>query len=125
MLETFIRILNDGWGWMFLRGAFRDLMMLTQRPNLFLRYFSGCNFRYAARRWLLYSLMMGKKIASVVAARIKVPGYTFFDQSIDCNDNDNDNDNDEPDEDQGYYSNDDFVCLLSKEEKEALDNLEI
>ena len=32
---------------------------------------------------------------------------------------------DEPDEDQGYYSNDDFVCLLSKEEKEALDNLEI
>lgn len=32
---------------------------------------------------------------------------------------------DEPDEDQGYYSNDDFVCLLLKEEKEALDNLEI
>lgn len=32
---------------------------------------------------------------------------------------------DEPDKDQGYYSNDDFVCLLSKEEKEALDNLEI
>lgn len=28
---------------------------------------------------------------------------------------------DEPDEDH----NDDFVCLLSKEEKEALDNLEI
>lgn len=32
---------------------------------------------------------------------------------------------DEPDEDEGYYSNDDFVCLLSKEEKQALDNLDI
>jgi hypothetical protein len=31
----------------------------------------------------------------------------------------------EPDEDEGYYSDDDFVCLLSKEEKQALDNLEI
>lgn len=27
---------------------------------------------------------------------------------------------DEPDEDQGYYSNDDFVCLLSKEEKRSI-----
>nr|DAL63060.1 MAG TPA_asm: hypothetical protein [Caudoviricetes sp.] len=32
---------------------------------------------------------------------------------------------DEPDEDEGYYSNDDFVCLLLKEEKQALDNLDI
>lgn len=32
---------------------------------------------------------------------------------------------DEPDEDGGYYSNNDFVCLLCKEEKEALDKLDI